>query len=160
MLRDKTDQAANFPSLAIQFPCDVNAVGIEEEVTGSGSGIRRSGFRWRVLIRGWIHRRRCRAKTETGTIRADAFRGNAEADRMICFVELYLFDPADREHAGAVLSTVRPTGVLFLFCAQLRQVSHIHQVRTLHGRSQLETKNPRLVVIDGPGVEDRSLTIK
>ena len=100
MLRDETDQAANFPSLAIQFPCDVNAVGIEEEVTGSGSGIRRSGFRCRVLVRGWIHRRRCRAKTETGTIRADAFRGNAEADRMICFVELYLFDPADREHAG------------------------------------------------------------
>ena len=107
MVGDKADQAVKSQSLAIRFPCDVNAVEIEEKVivgrvavfgdlvfvAASLVEVEEGGIAEDTAPIGY-------AKTETGTIRADTFLGKAEADRLIFFVEPDLFDAADGEHAG------------------------------------------------------------
>jgi len=102
---DKADQAVKSQSLAIRFPCDVNAVEIEEKVIVARVAV----FGDLVFVAApLVEEGRIAedtapigyAKTETGTIRADTFLGKAEADRLIFFVELDLFDAADGEHVG------------------------------------------------------------
>ena len=71
----------------------------------------------------------------------------------------FAFAVPSADHAVAVLSTVRPTGVLFLFCAQLRQVSHIHKVRT----RQVRTRQVRILQVRTLQVrtrQDRTLQVR